>query len=110
MSTRAQHYLAAEAAAQNLRQPTQAERLMAGLIHALLASCDEQVQAEAWSAANPPANKAARPERPEPGWSLGRYTLGQLRDQLAGVTTWDLSTSREDLERLIAEAHRKAPE
>jgi hypothetical protein len=51
MSTRAQHYLAAEAAAQNLRQPTQAERLMAGLIHALLASCDEQVQAEAWSAA-----------------------------------------------------------
>jgi hypothetical protein len=108
MSTRAQHYLAAEAAAQNLRQPTQAERLVAGLIRALLASCDEQVQAEAWSAANPPANKPHNPEYPEPGWSLGRYTLGQLRDQLAGVTTWDLSTSREDLERMIVEAKASA--
>jgi hypothetical protein len=50
------------------------------------------------------ANETPRPEYPEPGWSLGHFTLGQLRDRLtvAGNTSdWDLSTRREGLEELI---------
>ncbi len=37
------------------------------------------------------------------GWSRGVWSYGELRDMLAGVKGWDLSTSREGLEKLIHE-------